>query len=44
MEDKVLVKEWKFYDVWVLIIDIEGIWVVDYFESCIVLENRFIFK
>ena len=44
MEDKVLAKERKFHDVWASTIDIEGIRVVDYFESCTAPENRFILK
>ncbi|MCL2923830.1 MAG: class I SAM-dependent methyltransferase [Trichodesmium sp. MAG_R04] len=44
MEDEILAKERKFHDIWASIIDIEGIRVVDYFESCTAPENRFILK
>lgn len=44
MQDKILAKERKFHDIWASTIDIEGIRVVDYFESCTAPENRFILK
>ena len=44
MPDKILAKEGKFDDIWASTIDIEGIRVVDYFESCTAPENRFILK
>ncbi|MCL2932962.1 MAG: class I SAM-dependent methyltransferase [Trichodesmium sp. MAG_R03] len=44
MEDEILAKERKFHDIWASTIDIEGIRVVDYFESCTAPENRFILK
>ncbi|NES03541.1 MAG: SAM-dependent methyltransferase, partial [Okeania sp. SIO2F4] len=34
MQDEILAKERKFHDIWASTIDIEGIRVVDYFESC----------
>ena len=44
MEDEILAKERRFHDIWASTIDIEGIRVVDYFESCTAPENRFILK
>ncbi|MGD1714544.1 class I SAM-dependent methyltransferase [Dapis sp. BLCC M172] len=44
MQDEILAKERKFHDIWASTIDIEGIRVVDYFESCTAPENRFILK
>ena len=44
MQDEILAKERKFHDMWASTIDIEGIRVVDYFESCTAPENRFILK
>lgn len=44
MPDEILAKERKFHDIWAATIDVEGIRVVDYFESCTAPENRFILK
>ncbi|NET77998.1 class I SAM-dependent methyltransferase [Okeania hirsuta] len=44
MQDKILAKERQFHDIWASTIDIEGIRVVDYFESCTAPENRFILQ
>lgn len=44
MPDEILAKERKFHDIWASTIDVDGIRVVDYFESCTAPENRFILK
>ncbi len=42
MQDEILAKERTFHDIWASTLDIEGIRVVDYFESCTAPENRFL--
>ena len=44
MQDEILRKEQTFHDRWAAAIDVEGIQVKDYFESCTAPENRFILK
>lgn len=44
MQDKRLERERQFHDSWAAAIDVDGIWVADYFESCTAPENRFILK
>ncbi|HEY9672105.1 MAG TPA: class I SAM-dependent methyltransferase [Waterburya sp.] len=44
MLDETLAKERQFHDAWAAAIDVDGIQVADYFESCTAPENRFILK
>lgn len=44
MQDEILRKEQEFHDRWAAAIDVEGIQVKDYFESCTAPENRFILQ
>ena len=44
MTDSIFEKERQFHDQWASTIDVEGIKVRDYFESCTAPENRFILK
>ncbi|NER47640.1 MAG: class I SAM-dependent methyltransferase [Symploca sp. SIO1A3] len=44
MSKENLEKERYFHDTWAAVIDVEGIRVADYFESCTAPENRFILQ
>lgn len=44
MLEETLKKERKFHDNWAAAIDVDGIQVADYFESCTAPENRFILR
>lgn len=44
MADETLERERQFHDFWATAIDVEGIRVQDYFESCTAPENRFILQ
>jgi ubiquinone/menaquinone biosynthesis C-methylase UbiE len=44
MQDDLLKREREFHDLWAAAIDVEGIHVRDYFETCTAPENRFILR